>query len=304
MVVSVKVLNFGALNFDYVYSVSHMVKAGETISSNNLEIFCGGKGLNQSIALARAGVKVYHAGMVGIDGEKLLSICDENGVDRQNITIENVKSGHAIIQVSDIGDNSIILYGGANDCNTKKHVDKVLETMEPGDYILLQNEINLIDYIIDKAYEKELKIILNPSPFNDKLKRCDLSKIGLFLMNETEGQQITGKHEPEEILMEMRRIYPIAEVVLTLGKEGCMYLGKEGNFSCKSYLVQTVDSTAAGDTFTGYYIASIMKGSSKLEALNKASLAASIAVTKKGAIPSIPTMDMIEKALVNTQKRI
>lgn len=299
-----KVLNFGALNYDYVYSVSHMAKAGETISSNNLDIFCGGKGLNQSIALARAGIKVFHAGMVGIDGEELLNICDENGVDRKHITVENVKSGHAIIQVSDTGDNSIILYGGANDCNSKTHVDEVLETMEPGDYILLQNEINLVDYIIDKAYEKELKIILNPSPFNDKLKQCNLSKIGLFVMNETEGQQITGKHEPEDILMEMQRTYPIAEVVLTLGKEGCMYLGEEGNISCKSYMVHTVDTTAAGDTFTGYFIAFIMKGASKLDALNMASLAASIAVTKKGAIPSIPTMGMVEKALENNKKRV
>jgi len=254
-----KILNFGSLNYDYVYSVHHIVEGGETISSSNRETFCGGKGLNQSIALARAGVKVYHAGMVGKDGTLLLNICKENGVDTSNISVIEGESGHTVIQVDRKGQNCIILFGGSNRKITKKHIDKVLSGFEEGDIILLQNEINLLDYIIEQSYEKGMKIILNPSPFDSMLKKCDLSKVSIFLLNEIEGEQISGENNPEKILDEMLNKYPNAKIVLTLGSAGVMYKDKNQECYKEIYKVTAVDTTAAGDTFTGYFICLIDK---------------------------------------------
>ncbi len=276
-----KLVNFGSLNYDYVYSVDHMVLPGETLSSNSMETFCGGKGLNQSIALAKAGVSVYHAGMVGEDGESLIDMCKENQIDYRYISKVQGKSGHTIIQLDKQGQNSIILFPGTNGLNTLEHIEEVLDYFQEGDMILLQNEINLLDQIIEKAYEKKMKIVLNPSPFNEKVKACDLSKVSMFLMNEIEGYQITGEKEPEDILNVMESKYPSAEVVLTLGKDGVMYSGNGMRYFRESFKVKAVDTTAAGDTFTGYFLASVIEGKSIEEALKIGSFAASIAVTRK-----------------------
>lgn len=182
-----KVLNFGSLNLDYVYSVDHMVAEGETLAAGGMNTFCGGKGLNQSIALAKAGVPVYHAGLIGEEGKSLLDACRENGVHTDFIRKIPGKSGHTIIQVDKSGQNCILLYGGANRSMTREFIDEVLSHFEKGDYLLLQNEVNLVDYMVDQAYEKGMEIILNPSPFDRNLEACNLSKISLFLMNEIEG---------------------------------------------------------------------------------------------------------------------
>ena len=288
-----KVLNFGSLNYDYVYSVNHIVKPGETLSSSKMEVFCGGKGLNQSIALAKAGAEVYHAGMVGEDGDELLQLCQTNHIDSSFITKVKGKNGHAIIQVDEQGQNSIILYAGSNGQNTKEHINEILAHFEKGDMILLQNEINLLSDIIDRAYEKQMTIILNPSPYNELVSQCDLNKVSIFLMNEIEGYQITGENDPENILKVMGEIYPNAEVVLTLGDKGAIYSGKGNRYFQDSFKVKAVDTTAAGDTFTGFYIASVMQECSIEVALRRASLAASIAVTREGASSSIPTKEEV-----------
>lgn len=285
---SLKILNFGSLNYDYVYSVKHIVQPGETISSSGLDVFCGGKGLNQSIAMVRAGAEVYHAGLVGSDGELILTTCDESGINRIHIQQSKTRTGNAIIQVDSNGQNSIVLFGGANQMNTQEYVQEVLAHFGEGDVLLLQNEVNLLDYMIDEAYQRKMIIALNPSPFDDKVKKCDLGKISFFLMNEVEGAQITGKQIPDNILEEMLRRYPQARVVLTLGEKGVVYSDLHQNHSHGIYDVKVVDTTAAGDTFTGYFLASILNGEEIPEALRIASIASSLAVTRKGAIVSIP----------------
>lgn len=162
-----KVLNFGSLNIDFVYRLEHIAHPGETISSYNLEIFPGGKGLNQSVALARAGADVYHAGMIGEDGEFLRDICRKSGVNTDNIKQIEIRTGNAIIQVADSGDNCIVLYPGANREITTDFIDSVLSVFGKDDVLLLQNEINLVDYLIDASKKKGMKVILNPSPFDD-----------------------------------------------------------------------------------------------------------------------------------------
>lgn len=283
-----KVLNFGSLNLDYVYSVDHMVMAGETLASEGMNIFCGGKGLNQSIALAKAGVPVYHAGIVGEDGQALLETCKKRGVNASFIRQNPGKSGHTIIQVDRNGQNCILLYGGTNRSVTKEYVDEVLGRFGPGDILLLQNEVNLVDYMIERAYEKGMMIIMNPSPFDSALDRCDLSKVSLFLMNEIEGWQITGEREADQILKRLRQLYPNAKAVLTLGQEGSVYQDNENQYRQGIFRVKAVDTTAAGDTFTGYFIASIIEGMPVPEGLALAARASAIAVSRDGAADSIP----------------
>lgn len=292
-----KVLNFGSLNVDYVYSVDHIVQGGETISSTKLETFSGGKGLNQSIALAKAGAPTYHAGLIGEEGDFLLDTCKENGVDATYIRKLAAKGGHTMIQVDANGQNCIILFGGTNQMITKEFVDEVLENFEEGDYLVLQNEINQLDYIIDKAYERGMKIVLNPSPFDSKLDVCDLTKIHLFMINEIEGEQITGVSDKDEILEALAKKFPNAGFVLTLGSDGAVYYdGKEKVFQ-NIFKVKAVDTTAAGDTFSGFFLAKIIEGASVAEALRTAAKASSIAVSRPGAAPSIPTMEEVKQGL-------
>lgn len=291
-----KILNFGSLNIDNVYSMDHFVRPGETTASLKMETFCGGKGLNQSVALAKAGAPVYHAGKVGADGQMLIDILGEYGVDTSLVAMTQGHTGHAIIQVDKKGQNCILLYGGANQEITTDYIDDVLAHFEKGDMLLLQNEINNIDYIIKKAAEKGMVLAINPSPISDELVKMDLSPITYFILNEIEGNELTQETDPEKIARKMRQIYPGCVVVLTLGKQGVMYYDGTNTYTHGIYDVPVVDTTAAGDTFTGFFLSTLMQGEDVPKALEYASVASSLAVSQKGAAPSIPTMEQVKDA--------
>lgn len=292
-----KILNFGSLNLDYTYRVPHIVAPGETITSGGLEIYPGGKGLNQSVALAKAGAEVYHAGQIGEDGSMLKQVCGTSGVDTRFIRTSEVRSGNAIIQLDDSGQNCIILFPGANRAIEKEFVDEVLAHFNAGDCLLLQNEISNLPYIIERASRAGLEIILNPSPMDDRLLSCDMTKVSMFILNEVEGAQLTGKTETEEILSKMRDLYPEAEIVLTLGSEGSVYCGKEETIRQGIVPTKAEDTTGAGDTFTGFFIAEYFGHRDPKKALETASMAASIAVSRKGAASSIPDMEEVQKRM-------
>lgn len=284
-----RIINFGSLNIDKTYSVPHIVKEGETISSLAYQEFVGGKGLNQSIAIARAGGQVWHAGLVGHeDGEILLQALEESGVHTEFVEKRTIASGHTIIQVDNEGKNSIIVSGGANRAIDELYIDKVLSYFSAGDLLLLQNEVSCFSTIIDKAHEKGLEIYLNPSPMDGEVLSADLEKIDCFLINEIEGQILTGEKESAKIMEVMRTMYPKASLVLTLGAEGAYYQKESQQIFAPSFKVQVIDTTGAGDTFCGYFIASLTKGECIQESLRKASRAASLACTVKGASNSIP----------------
>jgi ribokinase len=287
------IINFGSLNIDYVYSLEHIAAPGETIASKSLEVFAGGKGLNQSIALARAGASVYHAGMVGDDGSMLVDLLAENNVDVRFIRKSEFRTGNAIIQLADDGQNSIVLYGGANRAFSGEYVDETLEHFGSDAMVLLQNETNISKCVIDRAYAKGMSIALNPSPFDDSMKECDLSKVSVFIMNEIEGSQLTGKADSMEILAAMSTLYPDAVTVLTLGAHGAVLRHKNEEHTGVAYDVPVTDSTGAGDTFTGYFLAAILAGGSYENALDMASKAAAISITGKGAANSIPTRSRV-----------
>lgn len=161
-----KILNFGSLNIDYVYTVGHFVQPGETVRSEKLEQFCGGKGLNQSIALARAGASVWHAGKVGVDGEMLVEALQKAGVDTAYVEQSTKRTGHAVIQVDASGQNCILLHSGANADLDETMIDRVLAHFGQGDILLVQNEQNNLPYVMEQAHAHGLLIACNPSPID------------------------------------------------------------------------------------------------------------------------------------------
>lgn len=292
-----KILNFGSLNVDHVYEMEHFVRPGETLSSDKLTLTCGGKGLNQSVALARAGAAVWHAGKLGAAGAMLRDRLAENGVELSCLMVGDCPTGHAIIQVDRSGQNCIILFGGANRAITEGEVDEVLARFDSGDILLLQNEISCLGYLLEKAGEKGMRIALNPSPIDDTLTALPgLRHVKWFIMNEIEGEQLTGAAQPDEIVRRMHEKYPESDVVLTLGKRGALWTDGVRTVRHGIYDVRPVDTTAAGDTFTGFFLASVARGDSPERAMELASRASSISVGRPGASDSIPTLDEVETA--------
>ena len=294
-----RIINFGSLNIDRVYKVSHFVRPGETISSEGYECFPGGKGLNQSIAIARAGAKVVHAGTVGTEGGFLKELLEQSGVDTRYIRKSGNTTGHALIQVSKKGENCIILFKGSNFENDRKFIHEVLENFYKEDILVLQNEINNLEYLLQLGKERGMRILLNASPVDETLKHMDLSGVTWLMVNETEGAEITGESKPEKIIAPLLALYPAMNVILTLGTDGSIFQNKEKKICQPCFPAQTVDTTAAGDTFTGYFIASVLAGKNMEEALETASCAASIAVAREGAAMSIPVFEEVEKKLTD-----
>lgn len=287
-----KVLNFGSLNIDFVYTLDHFVQKGETISSDALDLFSGGKGLNQSVALGKAGAQVWHAGAIGPDGDFLLEVLKQAQVKTELIRVlPEQRTGNAIIQRDRSGDNCIILYGGANQCISREQAEETIRLFDAGDYLVLQNEINEMAYIMELAHEKGMKIVLNPSPMNEKILQMPLQYVDYFILNEIEAEQLLGNRQEnetyEELAIRLAAKFS-GEVILTLGENGSVYTDGKQLHRQQAYRNHVVDTTAAGDTFTGYLIAGLTRGEKIAESMDFASRASAIAVSKPGAAPSVP----------------
>jgi len=291
-----KLLVYGSLNLDTVLQVDHFVSAGETLQAMDVQVFPGGKGLNQAIAVARAGGDVHMAGTIGQDGSQLLDLMAENSVHHALVHRTDGLTGAAYIQVDRTGQNCIVIAGNANTRNTKERIREVLEHFEAGDILLLQNEINLLDELIRQAAEKGMRIYLNPSPFNEAIMACPLERISGFILNEVEGCQMTGETEPARILDSLLSRFPSADLILTLGPRGAVFRNRAMTIHQKCFEGEPVDTTAAGDTFTGYYLASLQSGSDQVTAMRLASKAAAIAVTIPGATSSIPRLFDVQRS--------
>ncbi|MEA4893783.1 MAG: ribokinase [Oscillospiraceae bacterium] len=296
-----RILKWGSLNIDRVYSVDHFAAASETVSALRLETFCGGKGLNQSVALARAGTEVYHAGSVGPDGGSLRSLLQEAGVDIRYLKTVEEPSGHAIIQNAD-GQNCIIVYGGANLQLDERDADAALEAFGSGDMLLVQNETSCVPYIMRAAKKRGMQIAFNPSPFPVNIAQYPLNVIDIFLLNEIEGRALAAANcvTNEEILSELHLRFPHAAIVLTIGEQGVLYQDDFQRLSKPAPCVKAVDTTAAGDTFTGYFLACLAKKLPVETALNYAVQASGLAVSQKGAAPSIPIWEQVSQQRIET----
>ena len=287
-----KIINFGSINIDHVYSVEHFVRPGETLESESYALFSGGKGANQSIALARAGAEVIHAGKVGADGGWLKTKLQDSGVDVSLIETVAELTGHAVIQVNSEGENAIIIHGGANRNVSDANIENVLGKAEKGDFLLLQNEINAVDKILEKA--RDLTVVFNPAPMSDEVKNYPLERVDIFIVNEVEGEALTGEREPDLILDAMQKLYPKSRTVLTLGKAGVIYADGEQRVKVPALQVDAVDTTGAGDTFIGYFLAELSRGSGIERCLQMGVKASALCVTRQGAADSIPELEELK----------
>lgn len=291
-----KILSYGSLNIDIVYSVPHFVSPGETLAALQVRRFPGGKGLNQSVALSRAGAEVYHGGKLAPDGAWLLSFLRQSGVDTSLVLQTGEATGTAVIQVTPSGENSIIIDHGANFQNTEDEIRTTLFGFGRGDMLVLQNEVNGLPFLIREAAARGMQIALNPSPVDAALLDMDLSGVTYLLLNEIEGRAFTGSEVPDEVLDRLLARWPQLRVVLTLGSDGVRYADASQRLQQRAFRVEAVDTTAAGDTFTGYFLAAVTNDAPVAEALSLASKAAAIAVTRMGAAASIPSVDEVRAA--------
>lgn len=283
-----RIYNLGSLNIDYVYDVDHFVSAGETLSSDKMQIFPGGKGLNQSVALARAGAEVIHGAVIGEDGGFLTKILSSAGVDTSRIETIPRRCGHAVIQVDKSGQNCILLYPGTNRCIDRRYIENFLSDAERDDILVVQNEISGLDIAFETAHRKNMRIAFNPSPFHSDIKKLPLSLVRWLFCNETEGEALFGSRDIREITERFITQIPDGDLILTLGKDGSVFKNREKFIAQPIFETKTVDTTAAGDTFLGYFLASVTKGESVERSMAVASKAASVAVSVKGASSSIP----------------
>ncbi|MBD5458003.1 MAG: ribokinase [Lachnospiraceae bacterium] len=289
-----KILNFGSLNLDYVYRVQHFVQPGETLAAREQKLAPGGKGLNQSVALARAGAEVFHAGCIGIGGEPLQILLEENGVHTEYLRKVEGLQGNAMIQVDDSGENCIILYGGSNRMITKAQIDETLEHFSAEDWLILQNEVSNLEYMIEKAAEKGMTVVLNPSPFEVFLEKLDYNQISWLLINEVEAQQLTGKTEADAVWNTLHEKYPALCLIMTVGADGAYCFTPQEIIYQDVFPVETVDTTAAGDTFTGYFLQGMTRGIPLKECMEQAAKASALCVSRKGAAIAIPMRAEVE----------
>ena len=296
-----KLVNLGSLCIDHVYSVPDITGAGETVASLGHEVFPGGKGLNQSVAAARAGAEVMHFGCVGEDGSWLKDVLAEAGVDASGVRVANGASGHAVIQVNPAGENAIVIAGGTNRNLTEADVAAALDALGADDWLLLQNEINDLEGVLAAAAERGARVAFNVAPVDGREAGYDLSATALLIVNEIEAAALAGEEDPSAALNALRERYPNMDVVLTLGRDGLLHAAADETRTMAAFAVQAVDETAAGDAFIGYLMAALLAGEDIASALRTASAAGALAVTKAGAASSIPTPAEVESLITSAQ---
>jgi len=285
-----KVLNFGSLNLDHVYQLDEFVQPGETVASHSYQQFYGGKGLNQSVALARGGANTYHAGQIGAEGRCLKEYLTGHSVDTTHIISGDIATGHAIIQVNSHGENAIIISGGANQAISTEHIESVISQFAPGDLLLIQNEIAHIGTIIRTAKKQGLIIAFNPAPFTPQVLGYPLESVDIFFLNETELLAISREHDLATAVNKLKTQFTDAVIISTQGSKGVHYIQGEKDIFVAGLPVKAVDTTAAGDTFIGFFLAALSNNKPIEESLKLANGAAAISVTRHGAADSVPSL--------------
>ncbi|TYL47419.1 ribokinase [Marinomonas sp. IMCC 4694] len=292
------IYNVGSINLDHLYQLDHFVRPGETMASNSYQCLLGGKGANQSVALAKAGADVKHVGAIHRSDQGVIEQLESLGVDTGLINRIDVPTGHAIIQLTKEAENSIILYQGANHALTHDQIDQVLSQANAGDWVLLQNETNLIEYTMRKAQENKVKVAFNPAPMDAELTKKVLGFVDLLIVNEVEAMDLIGTVDIDSTIEAFPKIYPELAVLMTLGKAGVCYFNGNEKLSVKAFAVEAVDTTAAGDTFIGFCLSSLMNGENMTNAITRACAASAICVTRLGAASAIPTQQEVTDFLV------
>lgn len=276
------IYNLGSINIDHIYRVPHFPAPGETLLSNSYSKGLGGKGANQSIAIARAGGQVLHIGAIGNDALWTRDILANSGVDTSGIEVLESATGHAIINVDPSSENCIVLFDGANVLVSEGLISTALATAKAGDWFLLQNEVNNSPFAAKLARAKGLKVAYVAAPFEAAKVQEMLPFVDLLSVNEGEAAMVCdalGVSEDE---------IPVDKLLVTHGSSSITYRDGANRYTQDIFEVEPVDTTGAGDTFMGYFIAELDSGKVPQEALRMAAAAAALKVTKKGTAEAIP----------------
>jgi len=294
-----QVFNYGSINIDHIYRVGDFVRPGETLASDNYRMMLGGKGANQSIALVKAGVMVQHIGRISDADEWICKKLQKYGIGAYCLQLVDEPTGHAIIQVNNEGENAILLHGGANQSNSLGNLAEYISNGENGDWLLLQNECNLTAEALELAKKQGMTVAFNPAPMTSDVRDMPLEYVDYLIVNETEAEGLVDDPEitldqPEVLLDQLHSRYPHMKIVLTLGDKGVIYKDKEQSVTVAAEKVDVVDTTAAGDTFIGYFIQQTTAVASVKTALELACKASAITVQTLGASESIPDMQQLQ----------
>ena len=282
------VFNLGSLNIDYIYTLPHLLVAGETLSAIDVEAALGGKGANQSLAIARAGGSISHAGQIHKDDEAWLSQLADEGVILTHVKRANVATGHAIVMVDALtGENQIVLSPGANDQLPLDMIAPFLASALPQDWALSQNETNLTTSFLTAAKNKGMKICYSAAPFVAEITASLLPLVDLLIVNHIEAAALIAHQGCSADAL------GVPHLIITSGAKGADYCGDHGSFHVPAPKVQPVDTTGAGDTYLGYVLAGIDAGQTMQDAMHDAAQAAALQVARHGASAAIPRRDEI-----------
>ncbi len=286
------ILNFGSINIDHVYRVDRMPTPGETLAVRAYERFLGGKGANQSIAIAKSGGNVRHIGAVGTDGAWALGEMERAGVPAEQVARLDEPTGHAVIAVDDQGENQILICGGANQALTMTQVDAALKGCAGlGHWVLLQNETNLTADIVRRAKTRGFRVAYSAAPFVASQTLPLLESIDLLAVNALEADALC------EAMRETPQTLPVPSLLVTRGQDGATYYADREAIAHPAFKVEPVDTTGAGDTFLGAFLACLTTGNEADAALRFASAASALQITRPGAAGAIPTAAEVEHFL-------
>ena len=282
------IYNLGSINRDIVYNMKALPMAGETVSANDVADFLGGKGINQSIAVAQAGQPICHIGAVNKDDAWVLPQIESFGVGTDSIDRINEPTGHAVIAVDEGAENQIIILSGANKAISADWMNTQLADLGEGDFVLCQNETNLTPKLGELTKSKGAKLVLSAAPFDAGQVKTLRPFVHLLAVNELEAAELSKAfaQAPAEMGFPM--------LLVTKGSEGAtVYADGKATFQ-SSFKVTPVDTTGAGDTFLGSFVARLDKGDDAQTALRYASAAAAIQVTRPGAAAAIPSFSEVQ----------
>jgi ribokinase len=282
------IFNLGSINADHVYRVPHLPGPGETLAATSMQTGLGGKGANMSVAAARAGSHVAHIGAIGSDGIWARNRLLEYGVDTRHIAELDVPTGHAIINVDDAGENAITLFAGANQAISEDSVANVLSTGSTGDILVTQNETNAQGVAAKVGSKLGFRVCYAAAPFDASAVKAVLPYLDFLILNAVEAKQL------EQALGVSIEELDVADIIITLGSDGARWISEGVDQHFAAIKVDPVDTTGAGDTFTGYVLAGLDRGLTMGQSISLAMRAAALMVTRMGTADVIPDLKEVE----------
>ena len=285
------IFNLGSINADHVYRVPHLPGHGETLAAQSLQTGLGGKGANMSVAAARAGSHVAHIGAVGKDGLWARDRLTEYGVDTRHIAALEIPTGHAIINVDDDGENAITLFSGANQEIAEDSISQALSDAKTSDIVVMQNETNAQGFCANTGSNLGFRVCYAAAPFDADAVKSVLPLLDFLILNAVEAEQL------EDALDTKIEALRVLDIIVTLGSKGARWINTEQGIDkhFEALKVTPIDTTGAGDTFTGYVLSGLDRGLTMPQSISLAMRAAALMVTRMGTADVIPDLEEVEE---------